>query len=245
MSYQFDLKEYRRKISSTNSGASGTFAIYIFICIILVGALFFLKPSKKTEHNNTFYFLEISRYLNYADASKLSNEIQAKGGAGYVYFDGQYRVFASLYLNKTDAEKVCENLKLDYSTAKVFEYEYKRNLNLNNLSTAQKKSAKNLIEHGNETLNQIYENIVAFDKAEINQNNLLLNFKTIKNNFDECCKDFNLAFDENSKFNKAKSYILELNSALNALTNKDNANFTLKYELIRFAINYSNILTCF
>lgn len=242
MEYQFDSKTYKQKIGTNQMRTS--FAVYIFVCIILIGAIFFLKPKTKTNLD-VFYAVEINNFLNYSSASELSKEIQSRGGAGFVYFNGKYHVFASLYFNQNDAQSVCKNLKEEYPTTSVFEFEFNKDIKLKNLSETQQTAAKNLVENGHETLKQIYNNILSFDKLEIQQNELVMNFKSIKNHFLDYANDFNSAFSENSKFNKAKSHIGELDLALNNMIDSANFNYKLKYELFRFAVNYTNILTCF
>ena len=238
--YQFDLKEYKKRVANNNYGAP--FAILIFVCVLLMGAIFFLKP--KTQKNvDALYFVEVNSFLNYSDANTLAQEIQNKNGAGYVYFDGKYHVFASVYPTKTDAKTVCENLKENYQTAKIFELEIKT-INIKNLTELQKECTKNLAEQGKLTFSQIYNNILALDKAEIDRNQAILNFKTIKNNFIDVSNNFNTAFKENSKYNKAKNYLSAINTSLDNLANEKSA-CNYKYELINYAINFLNILNCF
>lgn len=242
MEYQFDSKAYKQKIGTGKVG--GSVLVYIFVCIILMGAIFFLQPKAKTNYD-AFYAVEVNNFLNYSSAGELANEIQSRGGAGFVYFDGKYHVFASLYFEKGDAQSVLKNLKAEYPTSKIFEFEFNKKIKLNNLNDAQKAAAKNLVDNGDETLKQIYGNILAFDKLEIEKNELILNFKTIRNRFLDYADAFNAAFSENSKFNKAKSQIAELDLALSNLIDSADYSYKLKYELFRFAISYTNILSCF
>ena len=239
--YQFNANEYKKKISYKSSNKN--FFVYVFICIILMGAVFFLKPKQKTN-SDFLYFVEINNFLNYNDATALSTEIQEKAGAGYIYYDGTYHVFAHVYLNKADAQNVCNNLAEEYPTCKVFSKEFNKNINLKELNDSQKKAVKILIEVCDDCLNQIYENILNYDKGEIDNQKLILNFKNVKNYFENCQNEFNSSFANNSKYNKAKTYLEELKMAINNLSN-ENSNCNKKYELIKFSINYLNVLSCF
>ena len=116
--YQFNYKEYNKKIYRSSGG--GSIAVMVFVIIVLIGLAFFLTKQNIKHKKNEFYFVEINKCLTYKDASDLSIEIQSRAGAGYVFFDGSYHVLANFYLNKADAESVCENLKPDYPTCKVF-----------------------------------------------------------------------------------------------------------------------------
>lgn len=241
--YKFDSKEYKKKILKKETFGF-SFFVYVFVCIILMGVIFFLKPSIKTKTEN-FYYVEVACTLNYNEAFKISTDMQTKGGAGYIYFDGKYHVFANLYLTKLEANSVAENIKEVYPSSKIYEMEFNKNINTKQLSSQQEKAVKNLTQTGFNSLNQIYENIIEYDKANLEKNIMILNFKTIKNNFESCYNEFIAAFDKNSKFNKCKTHLEKLYSSLENLTKDENQPFNYKYELINFSINFLSVLTCF
>lgn len=240
--FEFNYKEYKKRISNKFSGKS--IVVYIFICIILMGAVFFLKPKAKNK-NCKLYFVEINCFLNYSQANELANEIRNKGGAGYIYFDEKYHVFANLYLTEQDANSVCNNLKAEYPTIKTFSIEFNKNVNYNNLNSNQAHALKNFVEVGQNCILEIYNNILSFDKAEIDQTKLILNFKQTETKFLTCCNDFNSAFNSNSKFNKAKTYVADLTTCLKNLTSENNSAWNFKFEMIKFGINFANTLSCF
>ena len=243
--YQFNSKEYNKKIYNRASG--GSFAVIIFFIIILVGVAFMLirqnKPSK-----NEFYFVEINQFLTYKEAGNLSEEIQSKSGAGYVFFDGQYHVFANFYLSKTDAESVCENLKQQYPTCKVFTLSYNKYSKNKKLSSTENSACKKLYEVGQTSIEQLYNNIYQFGTAQINENQLKANFSSVADKFTDVYNEFISVFNSNSKFNKAKSYLSELYFSLGTLkniTNETDFNFKMRYELVKFVVNFTNTISCF
>ncbi len=240
--FQFDIKEYKKKIASSNSRSVPLF-VYVFFCVILLGVVYFLKPN--TNKTNKFYFVEINNFLNYNAANELSIKMQEKGGAGYIYFDGKYHVLASFYPNESNAETVCKNLKTDYPTATVFCLDYKEKINLEYLSENQKNTTKTLIENCKNCVDEIYGNILSFDKCEIDKQQLILNFKSIEIRFNDCSNDFMQAFNADSKFNKAKTYLNEMELSIKNLTNENLKPYMLKYEQIKFTINFLNIISCF
>lgn len=241
--YQFSAKEYHKKIYGKSFGLP--FAALIFIIIILVGVAFLFKPKQKFEY---FYFVEINEFLTFADANALANEIQTKNGAGYIYFDGSYHVLANFYLTSEDAETVVDNLKTEYSTAKILKLQQKKFVESKNLTSAQNDCTKALIKQAEESIKSVYNNILQFDKNEINEAQLKTNFISIASSFENVYGDFISAFSANSKFNKAKDYALKINDALNNLkdvTAKENFNSKMKFEMINFAICFYNTLNCF
>lgn len=53
------------------------------------------------------YALQAGAFSEEANANTLANELQSKGGAGYIYYDGEvYRVFIAAYVSQSDAENV-------------------------------------------------------------------------------------------------------------------------------------------
>ncbi len=243
--YQFNSKEYNKKIYNRASG--GSFAVIIFFVIILVGLAFVLvrqnKPSK-----NEFYFVEINNFLTYKEAGNLSAELQSKSAAGYVYFDGQYHVLANLYLTKTDANNVCENLKLQYPNCKVYTLSYNKFFTNKKLSSSENTAYKKLCEVGKNSIEQLYNNIYQYDISQINETQLKVNFGSIADNFTDTYNQFISAFNSNSKYNKAKSCLAELYFSLGTLkniTNETDFNFKMRYELIKIVVNYTSIVSCF
>lgn len=243
--YSFNSKEYNKKIYKSPS--VGGFAILIFFIIILIGVAFVLIKQTKVKKNE-FYFVEINAFASYKDACNLANEIQAKQAAGYVYFNGTYHVLANFYPSKQDAQNVCQNLIEEYPNCKVFSIEYKKFVKTKNLTNAQANATQNLSNKAHQTIEQIYNNILAFDKAEINQTELKLNFEKIANDFSPCYNNFVAEFKENSKFNKAKTSLSEMFFVLGnlkQLAESNMENFRLKYNMTKFVVEYCNFLTCF
>ena len=74
----------------------------------------------KPKHTKTceIYFLEIDSFQSYQSALNLSKEINANGGAGYIYYDGNYHVFANFYSKIEDAKSVLENVLEDFPNSK-------------------------------------------------------------------------------------------------------------------------------
>ena len=219
--YQFNSKEYNKKIYNRTN--NGSFAVIIFFIIILVGAAFLLikqnKPSK-----NEFYFVEINQFLTYKEASSLSEEIQSKSGAGYIFFNGKYHVFANFYLSKADAESVSENLKQQYPNCKVYTLSYNKFSKNKKLSSTENSACKKLYEVGQTSIEQLYNNIYQYDTSQINENQLKANFCSIADNLSE------LYFSLGS---------------LKNITDETDFNFKMRYELIKFVVNFTNTISCF
>ncbi len=245
-SYEFDYYQYRKKI---NTPKKTNFFLLSFFILILLGVAMFFYPNASAK--NEYYFVEINSFLSYSEANDLANTISALNGAGYVYYDGTYRVFASFYPRKKDAESVCENLKSDYPTVTIYTLECNKFYKLNDLSNDQNKCVENLLSANHNLINAVYKCIINFDTNEINVNELLLNLKNLKSDYQKFSDDFFEQFNTNSKYNKAKKYVAKIESATNffdELKKEENDHIVsqkLKYTLIDIVINHSILLNSF
>ena len=79
-----------------------------------------------SEIEKSYYAVETRTFENMDSARVYSNEIRAKGGAGYVVFDNGYRVLVEVYSNSTDAEEIAKRMRLDGENAKVYKFDIRR-----------------------------------------------------------------------------------------------------------------------
>ncbi len=68
-----------------------------------------------------FYALQMGAFKSEDNARTEADTVRARGGAGYVFFDGElYRVLASAYASEAEAKDVRESLKADMIESGVF-----------------------------------------------------------------------------------------------------------------------------
>ena len=240
--YKFDYNEYKRKVRSS-IGIS--IYLLIFFAVVLLGVIYFIKPKKNVVSN--FYFVEVNNFLKYFDANALSAEIQARNGAGYIYFDSSYHVLAGYYLNQQSAQQVCNNIKEDYPTAKVFSIECANFKKHKNLTDKQNQIVFEIIEKNLENVENLYENIVNFDKNDINIDDLKNFFNNLSTDYEQICNKFFSNFSENSKYIKSKQNINNINSCIKELSDCVNNNqlYKLKYNLIKIVVEHNYFVSCF
>ncbi len=245
-SYNFDYNQYRKKI---NTPKKSSLSILCFLILICLGLAMFLYPN--TIKKDEYYFVEINSFLTYNEASNLANNISAMNGAGYVYYDGKYRVFAAFYPTKEDAEKVCENLISNYPTCSVYTLKCDRFYKLNTLTDNQNKSIEDLLKANVNLMNEVYKCIINFDTNEININRLFLNLESIRSDYKRYSDAFFNQFNTNTKYNKAKKYvakIVEFTDYFEQLKEEENEQTIsqkLKYKLVKMVIDHSSLLDSF
>lgn len=77
--------------------------------------------SAKTD-SETYYGLQTGMYNDLKTAEEYAQSIKSRGGAGYVYYDGVYRVVASVYKTAVQARTVCEKMGEAGIDATVFSF---------------------------------------------------------------------------------------------------------------------------
>ncbi len=69
----------------------------------------------------SFYAVQMGAFKSEDNARAEADAVRARGGAGYVFFDGElYRVLASAYASEAEARDVRESLKADMIESGVF-----------------------------------------------------------------------------------------------------------------------------
>lgn len=238
--YEFDYNQYKMKINKKNKYSICVLSIII---LILLGIAFYVYP--KNRNTTEFYFVEIKSFMTYNEANNLATSIQSMGGAGYVYYDGYYHVLAAYYPNENDAKKVCENLKAEYETVKVFTLTTDKFSKSNSLSAQENNKISEMIDANLNLIEQVYINTIAYDTSSINESQLLMNLENLKTHFKNTYDEYSSLLKQNDKFTKS---IKCLNKILNSTDNfksicdGQQISYKIKYELIKIVINHSSFL---
>ncbi len=242
--YIFDYNEYKKR---TKKKFNFSFIILTLFIIALLITACFIQPKKQ---KTVYYFVSANSFFNYTDASKLSNEIQARSGAGYIHFDGKYHILVAFYTNKDDANSVVENIKEDYPTASVFSLELDKFYTNKKLTKSQNKLIKNISTNISSNIDTLYEYFLKYDKNEINLSQLSIiasnieeDFTDLYNNYIDSFKSTKYSFSSTSLdyLNKIKNSIISIKTACKS----DYISYELKYNLVCMSVNYSSFLSCF
>ena len=240
--FQFDYYQYKKRL---NNKTKFNFYVVFILIILFLGLAIYLKPNEKKLN---FYFVEIASFQTYSKASILADEIKQHQGAGYIYYDYNYKVLATYFTTKSDAEKVASNLVETYPNAKVFTLQVNKNLKLNSLNKKQVEVVEKLNNNLQETIKIFSNASVLLDKQELSLNKFNQQANEILNSFTEHYKDFLNLFKQNSTHNITKGHLKNIEKNLTHLTNvKDEQylNNNLKFKLIDIVVNYANFLICF
>lgn len=241
--YNFDYYQYKKKINKKSKLA---FPFLIIIILILLITAMLVKPKNLGEIE--FYFVEVGSFATYKDAYTLSLEIQQKGGAGYVHFDGEYRVLASYYSTETEAESVVKNLSSDYPKAIVYALSSVKKVNTNNLNSNLAECVLELSNFCLKNIDSISDLILQHDKSEMQTSTLKLELKKLATEFEEPYNNFINLTKKDANQNVAKDYLTTIYSTLSSMQDFETAEYAnakLKYDLIKIIVNYCSFIESF
>lgn len=111
------IKNTFKKLSFKRLGGINSILLVCGVLLIFMVTILFgyglssksLIVASSKEINETYYLMEAGKFSDYSEAKTLASEVQAQGGAGYIYYDEGFRVFWAGYTNKKDAESVRQN----------------------------------------------------------------------------------------------------------------------------------------
>ena len=236
--YQFNYDQYKKKINpKKNKG----FILIFFTIIALVITCIFIMP--KSTNVTSLYIVEIDKFSTYTKANILAQEIQNSGGAGYVHFDGNYRVFASLYTNEKNAKNVVENLINGYNSTSIYTVNIPKKINTKNLTDRQRKAVENYANFCLKSIDEIANLIISYDKNETDKQVLKNTLATYLSSSKTYIEEVTICLD-NPGLNISKDYANKIHNCFGHMRNFENSSL-LKFQLINLAIQYANFVSSF
>ena len=185
-----------------------SFAVTVLACGILNGGI--MKGIVLGESNNTFYLLSMGDYDDLTLAKQASVTNKKQGGAGYVLnYCGKYRLIASIYRNRADAEKVQSKQQ---ESAEIIEATLQKFSGLESWHSQGEKALDGIVKCY-ETLGDIIVKRVCEEMEVIESKNKLLlllgNMINIQSEFEKAA-DCDAALNFNARLEAAVSMIEEL-----------------------------------
>lgn len=236
MEYIFNYYQYKKRLNKKNNFF---IPLSFVLIIILIGLAFWLKPA---NYKSEFYFVEIASFNTYNQAINLAKEIQLKGGAGYIYYNQNYKVLACAYNTKNEAKKVANSLKEEYPFVKVFSLPLHK-INSKNLNKNKQEILTETTKILNKEIPKLINLSFDLDLKKIEADKLSILLKNSHNNFNDAYKNFLEIFKEPC-FNVSKEYLANINFSFKQLTTEQQSG-KIKYYLIDIMVNYISFLASF
>lgn len=118
---------------------------------------------------DTYYALAVDKYDKESYASITADELRQLGGGGYVIYDNDYYLIASVYASKEDAETVLARIKTSASsTAQIYTITLSTP-KLNWVSGDAEGEVESILKYGKELFAGLYSVSVSLDGGEITE----------------------------------------------------------------------------
>lgn len=253
----FDYDQYKKSTVKK----SGKFFVAMFVIIGFLLALSFANLFSFAMYSsglsllsgydiksNKFYSVQLDYFSDYNQAHDFAQTLTIQGAAGYIYFDGGYRVLASCYGKYSDAESVVQNIKSTYEKAKIFIIETNKITYPNDLTKTQLSAFKSVIQSMQNSINSLFEISTDFDKSVISEQEAQTKLNTCYTNYENTLATFNenIRGETAIKYSRFKIYINEFKEKLSKITSLTTQNNELsaniKYIQLNCIISYKQAL---
>jgi len=235
----FDYNQYKKSIYKNNDKIF--FPLIFLVIILLLGLAIFLRPQANIYVE--YYFVELGSFESYKSANEYALSIQENGGAGYIYYDEKYHVFASFYSTYGDADTVTKNLKNDYPKTNIFTLQV---LNLNKKSNID-DAIKNIFLAQTKLIQDMENIALDFDKNEITFAQAKIMLESSHKTYLESHDAFISSYKHEKKYNVHKGYLLDISTALDSLLScvENNLSTTLRFTIIDITLNHFRFSSLF
>ena len=163
----------------------------IFSSLITPGTIN-LNRGERYFLGQKLYSVELASFDNIAEATEASENYKQQLAAGYVVNDkGIYRVLASAYKTRTNAESVIENLKQNEIDASIFVIDMPTLYLDLELTNEEKLALKECFELFYDSYLKIYELSMKLDKSQITLDQAKVELLALKSDSEQIINNFN------------------------------------------------------
>lgn len=237
-------------------GAIKTAALIFCVAITFMFASvifnnFFISADSGDDYIKTaereYYCINYGTYSGLSEAQKAASALRLRGGGGYIHNDGKYRVFAALYLNRADADSVCERLQgaNTFSVHKIVIPSCKFYCGSDSETRAKSAAALQIF---NFTIESLYSVFVELDKNMISEAEAELRLSSVKNQVARQRGEYESVAAKTDSAQaarlKAELVSLEINVGIisEASFITENIAVEIKYYMLKIAFSYKNFV---
>lgn len=173
-------------------GALACISSAYLISTAILSSNLFSNGTTLSGENKTVYAISMSSSENEEDLSEQKFNLQTQDGAGYVYkSEEKYHLIASVYANKSDAEKVKNNLKSTGVESEILSIQLAQTKIEGNFSTEEKTILTNCLKANFVVFESLYDVAISLDtkvfdktKAKLECNTVFSNHVSTKTNLE-------------------------------------------------------------
>lgn len=189
----------------------------------------------------SLYTLQVGAYNDAENANNVANDIVARGGAGYVAYDGElYRVLIAGYTDREDASDVKQNLSKSSVDSTLFILESGSLEFVIGADITQVEAVKACFDIVPETVDGLQQVIYDYDNGK----DVSQDLQTLHDNAQAALSALESAVDTSDGAMKSvRTFMKDFCDTIGELTSSDvDFSSKLKYNLISIVVRYSAFL---
>jgi|GEM_PF-6540301 len=155
------------------------FACLLYVEVFIDGGIAGLFKKISKEDPSVIY-LVVEKCENKNDAVTLSDNVRAKGGAGYLYFNGDLFVVVAYFKDDTSAEKVAEKNGYDYISVFL-------DNQINDFDISKRSAVEKVLTANDKVINSLNE---LANEYQLNDVSISDSIKNIIDTYEKETKDF-------------------------------------------------------
>ena len=132
-----------------------------------------------SSQKSIYYCVQTGCYLDKSTAEYYARTVQSRGGAGYVLYDGNYRVIASVYLDRDKAQTVADRLSSTHEECSVYTLTLSKIYD-NSLPSSSREIIENCTSYADFVYRELYEISNGIDQEIITSNELTARLENLK-----------------------------------------------------------------
>lgn len=180
-----------------------------------------------------YYAVVLGSYDDIEEAKKVALGSTIQGASGYVWSDDKHYVIGSVYYTKEDGNKVIENLKdsnYEVSLKEIVVSEI--NMHFDDYENKDVRKIENALNFLRDTISQIYEYSISFDKSEINNLAVSSNLSNVRGEIKVLISEMQFLLNtQNDNLQKIQNTLIKTDQLLNEVILKTIDNTSTGYVL--------------
>jgi len=160
----------------------------LFVFVVMVAGSLGIRQSKMQNFDaKDFFIVYTGKYILNSQATEACTKVSDKGGAGVVYsVENNKFVVASIYFNQTEATKVQEKIKTQFSEANILKISAPK-LSRNTCKEIEKTAVCKLFYNSfYEFCQQLYTLTIKFDTSEVSESDVYKKILKSKQFLSDC-----------------------------------------------------------
>jgi hypothetical protein len=211
----------------------------------LIGGNFLIHAGKPKEILNIeardYYGISFGSYGTLTEAEKAATALRARGGGGYILKESKFKVFGALYLNKADADSVCERLKrggADCGVQKIEIPSYKFPCG----DVIPLTKTRETLELFNFTLENLYSLFIDLEGGLISEIDAQVRLSALKNEINRQKEEYDAETSASHQIIRLKAELLSLQINIGIISEasylSENTALEIKYYMLKIVFSY-------